>query len=93
MKLKESRFRFDDGRKLFAVRVLGPGTGCAERLWMLHPWEHSRPGSIGPEQPELVGGCSGWNEMIFRVLPSVIIQGFDHFTITVHQCGAALEFW
>jgi len=26
----------------------GAGTGCPQRLWMLHPWRCSRPGWMGP---------------------------------------------
>ena len=33
-----------------------PGTGCPEKLWMHHPWRHSRPGWMDPGQPGLVGG-------------------------------------
>ena len=49
----------------------GIGTGCKEKLWMPHPWKCSRPGWMGPGQPELVGGSPahgrGWGWVIFHV--------------------------
>lgn len=44
MKMKETWNRFDDGKKFFTASVVVPGTGCAERLWTPHRWEHPRPG-------------------------------------------------
>jgi len=50
----------------FALRGgQGAGKGCPEKLWMPHPWRHSRPGWTRPWQPKLVGGsqsmAGGWN--------------------------------
>ena len=49
------------------------GTGCPGRLWMPHPWRHSRPGWMwlwaawsGGWQPCLWQG--GWNSITFEVL-------------------------
>jgi len=44
-----------------ALGFLDPEGGEAlaqlpRELWMPHPWRHSRPGWMGPEQPELAGG-------------------------------------
>ena len=34
--------------KFTLVRVLSPGTGCPEQLWLpLHPWKCPRPGGTG----------------------------------------------
>ena len=43
-KLRQGRFRLDIRRKFFTQRVEHTGTGCPRRLWMPHPWRHSRPG-------------------------------------------------
>lgn len=42
-KLEEGRIRLDTRTKTFTVRVV---TGWREKLWMPHPWMHSRPGRI-----------------------------------------------
>ena len=38
----------------------GSGTGCPERLWMLHPWRCSRPGWMGPWAAWSSIKCGGW---------------------------------
>ena len=35
-------------------------TGCPERLWMPHPWRHSRPGWMGPWAAWSSIKCGGW---------------------------------
>ena len=63
-------FLFDDERKKggsFSLRGWWrTGTGCPRRLWMPHPWMHSRPGWMwlwaawsGGWRPRLLQG--GWN--------------------------------
>jgi len=48
-------------KKFFTQRAVRPWHCCPE-LWVPHPWRHSRPGWVGPGQPELVGGspAHGW---------------------------------
>lgn len=43
------------GRLFFTVRMIG--RGCPEKVWVL-PWERSRPGWTGLEQPALVEGVT-----------------------------------
>ena len=43
-KLRQGRFRLDIRRKFFHTEWWHTGTGCPRRLWMPHPWRHSRPG-------------------------------------------------
>ena len=31
------------GRNFWQWGWLGPGTGCPEKLWMPHPWRHTKP--------------------------------------------------
>ena len=38
----------------------GAGTGCPERLWMLHPWRCSRPGWMGPWAAWSSIKCGSW---------------------------------
>ena len=40
----DGRFRLDIRRKFSTQRVMTHWTGCPRRLWMPHPWRHSRPG-------------------------------------------------
>jgi len=49
------------GKKFFTQRAMRPWHWCPE-LWVPHPWRYSRPGWVGPRQPELVGGspAHGW---------------------------------
>ena len=45
LKLRQWRFRLGIRKKFFTQRVVThSGTGCPRRLWMSHPWRHSRPG-------------------------------------------------
>lgn len=72
--------RFDDGKKkFFTVRALVPDTGSsAESLWMPHPHTTSKARQDGgQEQPGVLGGCSAWNQTIFRV-PSKPNHSFYH---------------
>lgn len=39
--LPVGRVGWDIGEKFLPVRVGGPGTGCPEMLWLLHPWKCS----------------------------------------------------
>ena len=50
----------------------GTGTGSPEKLWMPHPWRHSKPGCMGPWAAWSIGRqpClwqEGWSSMIFKV--------------------------
>jgi len=46
--VKEGRFRLDTGKKFYTMRVVRPWHSCPEKLWVPHPWRHSRPGWMGP---------------------------------------------
>ena len=58
MTLKEKRFRLDVRRKFFTQRAVRPWHSCLEKLWVPHPWSHSRPGWMGPWAAELLGGTA-----------------------------------
>jgi len=69
-KLKERRFRLDV-REVFHWESgeSGAGTGCPERLWMLHPWRCSRPGWMEPwaTWSSTRSGAGDWSLMILGV--------------------------
>lgn len=44
-KLEESRFRLETRNKSVTTREV---TGWPEKLWMPHPYRHSRPGGMDP---------------------------------------------
>jgi len=44
LKMRQGRLRLDIRRNFFTQRVVMHWTGCPRRLWMPHPWRHSRPG-------------------------------------------------
>jgi len=46
-KLKEQEFRLDVNKRLFTQRCWSTVTGCPHKLWMPHPWRHSRSGWMG----------------------------------------------
>ena len=43
-KLRQGRFRLDIRRKIFTQRLVTHLVGFPRRLWIPHPWRHSRPG-------------------------------------------------
>ena len=43
-KLGRGRFRLDIRKKFFTQKVLTHWNRLPKRLWMPHPWRHSRPG-------------------------------------------------
>ena len=56
--LPEGRAGWDIGKELFPGRVLSPGTGCPEQLWLpLDPWKCPRPGWTGLGTPWDSGRC------------------------------------
>ena len=66
----------------------GTGTGCPEKVWMLHPWRCSGPGLVGTGQLGVAGGSpahgrgvgAGWS---LKSLPTQAILWF---------CGSVLCF-
>jgi len=52
----------------FSLRVgWRTGTGCPRRLWMPHPWRHSRPGWMWLQ---FLAACSYWPRSFWSCLPS-----------------------
>jgi len=59
----------------FSLRVVRCHHGCPEKLWVPRPWKCSRPGWMGPGQPDVVvsnpahgrGVGTGWS---LRPLPT-----------------------
>jgi len=47
-KLKEGRIRLGLRRKFLTQRAVRPWHCCTEKLWVPHPWRHSRLGWMEP---------------------------------------------
>jgi len=61
-------------KKLFTMEAVRPWHSCPEKLWVPHPWRHSRPGWMGPWAARAAGGQPyPWQgvgaERAFRSLP------------------------
>ena len=59
-KVEEGRLRLDVRGKFFTRRMVRCWNSCPERLWMPHPWRHSRPGWMGPWAAWSGIKCGGW---------------------------------
>jgi len=57
-KTKEWRFRLYVRWEIVIQMVVRHWHCCPEKLWVL--WRHSRPGWVGPGQPDLVGANPVW---------------------------------
>jgi len=95
-KLKEGRFRLNVGKKLFTQRVVRPWHHCPEKLWVLHPWKHSRPGWMGPSAAWAGGGaalptagCWGW--VGFKVHSTPNQPRFDFMMISSLLSGGMVS--
>jgi len=67
----------------------GPGPGCLEKLWVLHPWRCSRPGWMGSWATWSSGWClclwkGSWNWGSLRSLPTQTIPWFSECHWTFH---------
>ena len=65
-KLKEGRFRLDIRGSSLLWERWGAGTGCPERLWVLHPWRCSRLGWMEPWAAWASIKWGGWQPCLWQ---------------------------
>jgi len=75
--LKKGRFRLIVGEKFFTERVVRPWHSCPEKLWVPHPWRHSRPAWMGP----WAAGSGGWQPCTQQgsLLELLLLEYPSHF--------------